>query len=273
MNVRQDDDQRKSMVLQNLQKSTDFLRRITMPVQRQGGVTLSYVSPHCHRFPLEDYIWLVSRRHGQQPCNWWCAACGQYSWKNPNRVLVTLDSADPSKAKVFRATFACENLMCDLKLLANQPTGGDSVVDTIFGLQEQSRLKIVDELRRFTEVDSHEAVKIGDPEKNSEAIKVVGPNFDRENISRGGPNWHFVEVSKVLSAPSSTPPKWRPTDGDHRWTRTGTQFVKSSTKASRERNGRTCTTSAWNEQGSQRSKAKLLWKMWGAKDRGDRHTL
>ena len=66
------------------------------------------------------------------------------------RVLVTLDSADPSKAKVFRATFACENLMCDLKLLANQPTGGDSVVDAIFGLQEQSRLKIVDELRRFT---------------------------------------------------------------------------------------------------------------------------
>ena len=129
---------------------------------------LSYVSPHCHRFPLEDYIWLVSTRHGQ------------YSWKNPNRVLVTLDSADPSKAKVFRATFACENLMCDLKLLANQPTGGDSVVDTIFGLQEQSRLKIVDELRRFTEVDNHEAVKIGDPEKNSDVIKVVGPNFDRE---------------------------------------------------------------------------------------------
>ena len=70
--------------------------------------------------------------------------------------------------------------MCDLKLLANQPTGGDSVVDAIFGLQEQSRLKIVDEPRRFTEVDSHEAVKIGDPEKNSGAIKMVGPNFDRE---------------------------------------------------------------------------------------------
>ena len=130
----------------------------------------------------------------------------------------------------------------------------------------------MDELRRFTEVDNHEAVKIGDLEKNSEAIKVVGPNFDRENIFRGGPNWHFVEVKKVLSAPSSTPPKRRPTDGDHRWTRTGTQFVKSSTKASRERNGRTCTTSAWKKQGSQRSQAEILWKMWGAKDRGDRHT-
>ena len=29
-------------------------------------------------------------------------------------------------------------------------------------------------------MDNHEAVKIGDLEKNSEAIKVVGPNFDRE---------------------------------------------------------------------------------------------
>ena len=52
-------------------------------------------------------------------------------------------------------------------------------MDTLFeGLQE-----IMDELRRFIEVDNHEAVKIGDLVKNSEAIKVVGLNFDR-NASR-----------------------------------------------------------------------------------------
>ena len=38
----------------------DFLRRIVVPVEAQGGVTLSYVCPHCHRFPLEDHIWCVS---------------------------------------------------------------------------------------------------------------------------------------------------------------------------------------------------------------------
>ena len=38
----------------------------------------------------------------------------------------------------------------------------------------------MDALRKFIEVDNHEAEKIGDLEKNSEAIKVVGPNFDRE---------------------------------------------------------------------------------------------
>ena len=25
--------------------------------KRRGGVTLSYVCPHCHRYPLEDYDW------------------------------------------------------------------------------------------------------------------------------------------------------------------------------------------------------------------------
>ena len=52
---------------------------------------------------------------------------------------------------------------------------------TIFdGLQEQSRLKISNELWRFIEVDNHEAVKIGDLEKNSEAIKVVKPKINME---------------------------------------------------------------------------------------------
>ena len=46
-------------------------------------------------------------------------------------------------------------------------------MDTLFeGLQEQSRLKIMDELRRFVKVDSRAALKIGGMEKNPEATKV-----------------------------------------------------------------------------------------------------
>ena len=61
-------------------------------------------------------------------------------------------------------------------------------MDTIFeGLQEQSRSKPANELRRFIEVDNHEAVKIGDLEIYSEAIKVVGPDVDRHFPRRGGP--------------------------------------------------------------------------------------
>ena len=69
--VRQEDDERKSIVHQTLQKSTDFLRSIIVPLGGQGEVTLSYVCPHCHRYPVEDYIWWVSTRHGKKQSNWW----------------------------------------------------------------------------------------------------------------------------------------------------------------------------------------------------------
>ena len=62
--VRQENDQRKSIVQQELVEKKDFLRRIIAPVNGQGGVTLSHVCPHCHRFPSEDYIRWVSQRHG-----------------------------------------------------------------------------------------------------------------------------------------------------------------------------------------------------------------
>ena len=42
--VKQEDDEQESIVQQILQKSTDFLRRIIVPVGGQGGVTLSSLS-------------------------------------------------------------------------------------------------------------------------------------------------------------------------------------------------------------------------------------
>ena len=54
------------------------------------------------------------------------------------------------------------------------------------GFQEQSRSKIVDELRRSIKVDNHEVVRIGELEKNSKAIKAVGPKFDGGRFSRHG---------------------------------------------------------------------------------------
>ena len=54
-------------------------------------------------------------------------------------------------------------------------------MDTTFeGLQEESRLKITNELKRFIEVDNQEAVKIGDLERHKEVLKVVRPKFNRE---------------------------------------------------------------------------------------------
>ena len=113
---------------------------------------------------------------------------------NPNRVLVTQDSTDRFEAKVFRAHVPlqglCENLMNALKLLANQQTGGDSLVEVLVeGLPERIRVKMAEELRRFIMVDNHETVKIGYLEKTLESLSVVDPTFTAdfpEEALRGG---------------------------------------------------------------------------------------
>ena len=38
-----------------LHAATDFLRRLIAPVSGRGGVTLSYICPHCNSFPVEDF--------------------------------------------------------------------------------------------------------------------------------------------------------------------------------------------------------------------------
>ena len=61
--ARHEDHQRRNVVQKIMQKSTDVLRRITVPVEGDGALTLSYVCPHRDRYPLEDYIWWVSTGH------------------------------------------------------------------------------------------------------------------------------------------------------------------------------------------------------------------
>ena len=45
-------DRGQSIARHILQKSTDLLRRIIVPVEGHGGVAVSYVCPHCLRYPL-----------------------------------------------------------------------------------------------------------------------------------------------------------------------------------------------------------------------------
>ena len=59
-----EDIRRLSIAKEISRKSTDFLRRIIAPVDGFGGVTLSYVCPHCNCFPLDDHICWVSTGHG-----------------------------------------------------------------------------------------------------------------------------------------------------------------------------------------------------------------
>ena len=71
--------------------------RIRAPVGRRGEVVLSYVCRHCHRFPIEDYIWWVPTRPVQVVVRG--VRRPDQFWKNPNRVLVIQDSTDRSGPK------------------------------------------------------------------------------------------------------------------------------------------------------------------------------
>ena len=61
--VAQEEAREVSIVQEIMFKSTDYLRRITAPVGGQGGVTMSYLCPHCSSFPLEDYVWSLGEDH------------------------------------------------------------------------------------------------------------------------------------------------------------------------------------------------------------------
>ena len=60
------DEARKLSTVQEIMiRSTDYLRRIIAPAGEQGGVTMSYLCPHCDSFLMEDYVWWVSGRKGR----------------------------------------------------------------------------------------------------------------------------------------------------------------------------------------------------------------
>ena len=140
--------------------SPDLMRRIIVPVEGQGEVTLSKVCLHCHRYPLEDDIWWVSSVQLIVCCMWW-----PEELEGP-RILVIQDSTDNREVKVFRAHAAphgaCDNLINALRHLANKQKNGDSPVNVLVQKSE---------FTRFITVDYHEAVKVGDLEKNMESAR------------------------------------------------------------------------------------------------------
>ena len=91
-------------------------------------------------------------------------------------------------------------------------------------LQDRSKLKMMGALRRFITVDRHESVKIGDLEKALGSRSVVKPKFTSD----------FPE--RVVREGGDELALRREEEGMLR-------FFIDNTKASGERNGRTCITS------------------------------
>ena len=65
--------------------------------------------------------------------------------------------------------------------LASQQQGGDSPGEVqLLGLQERNRSKMMVELRKFTTMDNHEAVQVGDLERIQGSLLVVEPKFSTD---------------------------------------------------------------------------------------------
>ena len=150
----------------------------------------------------------VSSGHGKKQCNWWCVACGnQYKWRNPDSIMVIQDGTNRREAKAFRAHApphgVCDNLDYEIKLLASQYQCDVSPVRVLVkGLQERSRLKMMEGLRKFIMMDNHEAIRTGDLENAQESYvpeAVVRDGADEVTLQReeeGMPRT-FVNTTKV----------------------------------------------------------------------------
>ena len=204
---------RLSIAQDALRNSTDFLRRTYHQCLVWVGVTLSYVCPHCDRFPLEDYMWWVSSGHGdgnnrrKKQCSWCAASCGQYDWRAPDRTLVIQLGADANRAKVFKALAAplglCDNLV-NVKHLANEDQDGDRPIQSIVtGLHEGSRRGIHVKKGQLSEAFPGAVVREGVGELTLEAEEVCTQRafIDTKHIEPerwGPPSWMRTGTPSVM---------------------------------------------------------------------------
>ena len=139
--VDQEDEKRKSIVQQILQKNTDLLRRIIIPVEGQGGVMLSSEYPHCQRYPHDDNIWRVSPGHGDVNNEEEAVQLVARGVQRPARLEESEQGLDhtgqhrPPRSKDLPSHVpphgVRDNLINALKLLANQQLGGGSLVEVL----------------------------------------------------------------------------------------------------------------------------------------------
>ena len=138
---------------------------------------------------------------------------------------------------------ACESLVCALKLVANQQTGGDRPVDTICdGLQEQDRMNISSEWRRFIEVDQGGQARVFFPNvviRKKEVDDLALPE-GKAGILRTIIDTSIVEVSRWRLPPVDE--EWHAIFSSHLLRRRGSGMeeqevkVRHPSESSRARN-------------------------------------
>ena len=262
-----------SVVQEIMFKSTDYLRRTIAPVGGQGEVTMSYLCPSCNSFPLGDYVWWVS---GRKTTRWWCANLWKkYDWRQQNRLLVVQTGESFEQAKVVKAYAVplglCVNLINALKLLANQQEDGDGLLQNIVtNLGMGSRKALTDGLSEFIKVDNERALDVGELRRGSGTFKVRKPKA-REGgsdvIVRESPDELTRRAEEV-----NTSERWRPPMVDADWYAFRQVLYKGVEGKDWEEMydpHREMSKALVVKKPQEAQKAKALWAMRAAKDRGE----
>ena len=169
--VEEEDEGRQRIVQDTRRQSTDFLRRIIVPALCRSYALIATNN----RLKTSSVGSLLDTGRGKATGVRRAAA----RMINCKALWSCKAARTAEKQKCFERTLHCKecgNLINSLKLLANQQKDGDSTVKMVVrGLQERSRLKMMDELRSFIMANNRE-VRVGDLEKNM-ASRPVKPKF------------------------------------------------------------------------------------------------
>ena len=163
-----DEARKLSTVQEVMLRRTDYLRRIIAPAGGQGGVTLSYLCPHCNSFPLEDYVWwtqlersttgaqsVEKNMSGERPTGyWWC-----------NQAKVPIRQGLQSSCGTAGLVWKLDH--CPQTVSEPAEEDGDSPIQSIV---KGSRKK---GLRNFITVDNHRALEVGHLREGSRSFVLV----------------------------------------------------------------------------------------------------
>ena len=153
--------------------------------------------------------------------------------------------------KVFKAHGVpqglCGNLICALKLLANQQEDGDDLIQNkVTNLGVRSRKGLRQRLREFIEIHNQRALEVGYLSQGMEKFKIRRPKGSEgypEVTVRESPDELTLRAEEVCTWKTSMSTTMKKNDGVLPWLiTTGMPSVRRCTEASKEKTGEKCMT-------------------------------
>ena len=159
--LKQEDEDRQSIVQHILRKCQDFMRRIVVSVKDQGGGHFVVRTVTDSRLNITFGGFCVGTERSSAAGS--VRLVADSGMREIRTESWSYNPARSARDAMFRPHAApqgmCDKLINALKILANQQKDGDSPVKMVVqGWREMSKLRTMDRLRYFIMVDDHQVV-------------------------------------------------------------------------------------------------------------------